>query len=252
MSQRKSSYPSAAASIVAASCALASPAFASSLGGPLNLADEGSFFVNGAAIQSAISGRIGADRSGARRPHHRQPDVRALPHPGRQNERPAIVMVHGSNHTGMTYETTPDGREGWATWFVRQGHPVYVVDQSGRGRSGFNPTPVNAVRDGGADPKALPTLFLGTHRARVGELPLRPEISDAVSRICSFRWKRWTSTSRSSCPTPKRRSKAAARTRSTRSPRCSTRSGRRWSSCTRSRASTASMSCASGRISCGR
>ena len=72
-----------------------------------------------------------------------------------------LVLVHGSNHTGMTYETTPDGREGWATWFVRQGHPVYVVDHSGRGRSGFNPTPVNAVRDGGADPKTLPTFFLG-------------------------------------------------------------------------------------------
>src|SRR5262245_35084947 len=27
---------------------------------------------------------------------------------------PAIVMVHGSGHTGATYETTPDGREGWA------------------------------------------------------------------------------------------------------------------------------------------
>jgi hypothetical protein len=72
------------------------------------------------------------------------------------------VLVHGSNHTGMTYETTPDGREGWATWFVRQGYPVYVVDHSGRGRSGFNPTPINAVRDGGADPKSVPTLFIGT------------------------------------------------------------------------------------------
>jgi pimeloyl-ACP methyl ester carboxylesterase len=70
-------------------------------------------------------------------------------------------MVHGSQHTGKTYETTPDGREGWATWFVRRGHPVYVVDQAGRGRSGFNPTPVNAVRDRGGDPKALPIFFLG-------------------------------------------------------------------------------------------
>jgi pimeloyl-ACP methyl ester carboxylesterase len=43
----------------------------------------------------------------------------------------------------MTYETTPDGREGWATYFLRQGYPVYVVDQAGRGRSGFDPTSVN-------------------------------------------------------------------------------------------------------------
>ena len=92
------------------------------------------------------------------------------------------MLVHGSNHTGMTYETTPDGREGWATWFVRQGHPVYVVDHSGRGRSGFNPTPVNAVRDGGADPKTLPTFFLGPHRARLVEFPVRSRLSEAISR----------------------------------------------------------------------
>jgi pimeloyl-ACP methyl ester carboxylesterase len=55
-------------------------------------------------------------------------------------------MVHGSGHTGATYETTPDGREGWATYFARKGFPVYVVDHSGRGRSGFNPTAINRAR----------------------------------------------------------------------------------------------------------
>src|SRR5262249_29233416 len=59
---------------------------------------------------------------------------------------PAIVMVHGSGHTGATWETTPDGREGWATYFARKGFPVYVVDHSGRGRSGFDPTPINRAR----------------------------------------------------------------------------------------------------------
>ena len=32
-------------------------------------------------------------------------------------------MVHGSGHTGVTYETTPDGREGWATYFARKQFP---------------------------------------------------------------------------------------------------------------------------------
>jgi hypothetical protein len=31
---------------------------------------------------------------------------------------PPVIMVHGSSHTGKTYETTPDGREGWATYIV--------------------------------------------------------------------------------------------------------------------------------------
>jgi len=49
-----------------------------------------------------------------------------------------VIMVHGSTHTGACLESTPDGREGWYPYFVRKGVPSYVVDQSGRGRSGFD------------------------------------------------------------------------------------------------------------------
>ena len=44
-----------------------------------------------------------------------------------------IVLVHGGGLTGASYETTPDGREGWATYFARKGYAVYVVDTPGRG-----------------------------------------------------------------------------------------------------------------------
>jgi pimeloyl-ACP methyl ester carboxylesterase len=134
---------------------------ASTLGGRLVLEDEGSFFVNGRTYKSE---HAGASLVTGRQPpgtiiinqmyvHYRIPaDKKAVP----------VIMVHGSGHTGMTYETTPDGREGWATYFVRKGHPVYVVDHAGRGRSGFNPTPVNAVGDKAADVGTMPSLFLGT------------------------------------------------------------------------------------------
>lgn len=49
-----------------------------------------------------------------------------------------VIMVHGSTHTGAALESTPDGREGWYPYFVRKGISTYVVDQSGRGRSGFD------------------------------------------------------------------------------------------------------------------
>src|SRR5437762_5257343 len=49
-----------------------------------------------------------------------------------------VIMVHGSSHTGACLESTPDGREGWYPYFVRHGVPSYVVDQAGRGRSGFD------------------------------------------------------------------------------------------------------------------
>src|SRR5205809_3268898 len=60
-----------------------------------------------------------------------------IPASKKQN-MPPVIMVHGSSHTGACLESTPDGREGWEPYFVRHGFPVYVVDQAGRGRSGFD------------------------------------------------------------------------------------------------------------------
>jgi len=47
-----------------------------------------------------------------------------------------IVMLHGAFQSGRSWETTPDGREGFQTLFLRRGFPVYVVDQPRRGRAG--------------------------------------------------------------------------------------------------------------------
>lgn len=49
--------------------------------------------------------------------------------------RMPIVMVHGGFHNGSAYLGTPDGREGWAVFFARRGHDVYVMDWPGHGRS---------------------------------------------------------------------------------------------------------------------
>jgi pimeloyl-ACP methyl ester carboxylesterase len=67
-----------------------------------------------------------------------------------------VVMVHGATLTGKSWETTPDGRMGWDEYFVRKGHPVYVPDQVGRGRSGFNQAVFNNVRAGSAPANSLP------------------------------------------------------------------------------------------------
>ena len=47
-----------------------------------------------------------------------------------------IVMLHGAFQSGRSWETTPDGREGFQTLFLRQGYPVYLIDQPRRGRAG--------------------------------------------------------------------------------------------------------------------
>jgi hypothetical protein len=72
-----------------------------------------------------------------------------------------VIMVHGSGHTGVTYETTPDGREGWATYFARKNFPVYVVDHAGRGRSGFDPTVLNRAKQE-KNAELLPSIPLTT------------------------------------------------------------------------------------------
>jgi pimeloyl-ACP methyl ester carboxylesterase len=67
-----------------------------------------------------------------------------------------VVMVHGATLTGKSWETTPDGRMGWDEYFVRKGHPVYVPDHVGRGRSGFNQAVFNNVRAGATPPASQP------------------------------------------------------------------------------------------------
>ena len=69
-----------------------------------------------------------------------------------------VVMVHGATLTGKSWETTPDGRMGWDEYFVRKGHPVYVPDQVGRGRSGFNQAIFNNARAGSAPPNSSAAL----------------------------------------------------------------------------------------------
>ena len=46
-----------------------------------------------------------------------------------------IVMVHGAGQTGTNFLSTPDDRPGWAQFFLANGYEVYLVDQTGRGRS---------------------------------------------------------------------------------------------------------------------
>ncbi|WP_376096493.1 alpha/beta fold hydrolase [Roseomonas sp. CCTCC AB2023176] len=60
-----------------------------------------------------------------------------------QNPRARVPLHfwHGGGLTGVTWETTPDGRPGWQMFFLRQGHDTYVSDAMERGRSGFARSP---------------------------------------------------------------------------------------------------------------
>lgn len=47
-----------------------------------------------------------------------------------------LVMWHGIGQFSKTWETTPDGREGFQNIFLRRQFPVYLIDQPRRGNAG--------------------------------------------------------------------------------------------------------------------
>lgn len=53
-----------------------------------------------------------------------------------------LVFWHGHGQSGKTWETTPDGREGFQTIFLRQRYSVYVLDQPRRGRAAKSTQPI--------------------------------------------------------------------------------------------------------------
>jgi pimeloyl-ACP methyl ester carboxylesterase len=110
---------------------------------PLVLKAQGSFFVGGEKSEQTQVELGGLGPGGHITVN--QMYVRYMVPPGGDSNVP-VVMVHGAALTGKSWETTPDGRMGWDEYFVRKGHPVYVPDQVGRGRSGFNQALFNNVR----------------------------------------------------------------------------------------------------------
>ncbi|WP_437918700.1 alpha/beta hydrolase [Sphingobacterium sp. LRF_L2] len=47
-----------------------------------------------------------------------------------------LVFLHGAGQSKKTWETTPDGREGFQNIFLRKGFGVYLLDQPRRGEAG--------------------------------------------------------------------------------------------------------------------
>ena len=55
--------------------------------------------------------------------------------------RVPVLMWHGGGGSGVNWETTPDGREGWQMRFLRAGVDVYLCDSVERGRATWAPYP---------------------------------------------------------------------------------------------------------------
>lgn len=47
-----------------------------------------------------------------------------------------LVFLHGAGQSKKTWETTPDGRDGFQNIFLRRNYAVYLIDQPRRGEAG--------------------------------------------------------------------------------------------------------------------
>jgi len=106
---------------------------------PLVIEDQGSFFIGGVQKVTNYATVPGPNQTAA--PNQitiGQMYVQFEIPQSKKPRMPPVIMVHGSSHTAACLESTPDGREGWYPYFVRKGISVYLVDQAGRGRSGFD------------------------------------------------------------------------------------------------------------------
>lgn len=90
----------------------------------IRIAEQGSFAVGGTVLRDSAGHTYHGDHAYV---FYQQPvDARRYP----------LVFAHGVGQFSKTWETTPDGREGFQNIFLRRGFGVYLVDQPRRGNAG--------------------------------------------------------------------------------------------------------------------
>jgi len=119
---------------------LSALALAACSDGDVSIAEQGGFAVGGTMIQrggqydnSKFVGWAQQEETGQsyRADHafvHYQIPVKANKYP--------LVFAHGYGGSGVCWEMTPDGRDGFSTLMLRKKYPTYVMDLPGRGRAG--------------------------------------------------------------------------------------------------------------------
>ncbi len=90
----------------------------------LRIAEQGSFAIGGTVLTDSLGHTYHGDHAYVF--YQKPADARRYP----------LVFAHGVGQFSKTWETTPDGREGFQNIFLRRGFPVYLVDQPRRGGAG--------------------------------------------------------------------------------------------------------------------
>jgi pimeloyl-ACP methyl ester carboxylesterase len=142
---------------------------------PIVIASQGSFFVGGRTVFR----QWGNDGNAESRfnPGHVTINQMYVQYqvPYHRKFKYPVVLFHGGGHHGKVYETTPDGREGWNTVFLRRGFTVYVVDGVNRGRSGYDITDMSLVKQGREAGDSIPLINRYTHEVAWTQFRIGPE-----------------------------------------------------------------------------
>lgn len=101
---------------------------------PLVIQEQGSFAIGGTVVQSPGSYDPLNQTSGGQTLHGDHARV-FYQVPVKARKLP-LVMWHGFGQFSKTWESTPDGREGYQNIFLRRGFATYVLDQPRRGSAG--------------------------------------------------------------------------------------------------------------------
>lgn len=136
-------------------------------GKSLSIAKQGSFFIGGRLISARVNDgtdpkhpNVYSNAPGIFGPGHIIIDQAYVQYqiPARRKFAYPIVLTHGGGHHGAFYEETPDGREGYYTYFARRGFAVYILDGVNRGRSGYDVRDINSVKLGLKPRTAIPSI----------------------------------------------------------------------------------------------
>lgn len=166
---------------------------------PLIIKEQGSFFVGGEPLFTVTGNDTSAVSS-------RNPGTATINQsyveyqvPVALKSRHPMIMLPGGGHEGKVYETTPEGREGWATYFVRRGFAVYNSDGVNRGASSWDMTNVALAAQNNALVSDIPAMNRYTHELAWTQFRIGPALG-VQNPAANFPWKSSSNTPVNSFP----------------------------------------------------
>lgn len=97
----------------------------------IEIEEQGSFTAGGTVMTDSAGNTFHGDHAYV---FYQKPvDARKYP----------LVFVHGTGQFSKTWETTPDGREGFQNIFLRRRFSTYLIDQPRRGSAGRSTSPAD-------------------------------------------------------------------------------------------------------------